>query len=499
MTSDRICRYCSAGRNPTDAPDDHDDSTPVLWTECGSCQAQYVVDDDDQEKPPECFYCESGSAAPTVQCSECLSRIIWPKEIDLKDVDPSNFQCCACVLGVSTIKSRETTVGDLVKHNISSFLRNDDNVIKTPLQGQSLFDITRDCDLAQLSSKVEVMPDNNSPLELNGKFIHNQTELKMKLRDIILPQEIKNCAHCLEENSSLQSKFTARYMPGDFYYPSLEVNSRVTQQDTTTFTVNLDQAFAVGTVPHGGATHIGPAVLVVEQVRRGRALSILHITLYQERLLSESPWISDKSKKKVAAYITNTSLGGEQGLSLPTGFELSAPPPSVDLTKLATDEDPNWNRLHMVVMDVAPMMQHVEFYSPKHKQTPAAAWDLWLRMSNNERWTTWALGYITDVAPALIIEGYRPTDLDAPVPEDSFAFDKIFWMPTVSMSLDVKKALPKEGEEWLRIRISAKVIKNGRYDAEVIVFDREGDVVALSNHVALTLDGERNWGRKEKL
>ncbi|EWZ01378.1 hypothetical protein FOYG_01022 [Fusarium oxysporum NRRL 32931] len=313
-------------------------------------------------------------------------------------------------------------------------------------------------------------------------------------------------------------------------YPSLGVNSRVTQQEMTTFTVNLDQAFAVGTVPHGGyisamflraasiylapyeqpdtfaahwhflsATHIGPAVLIVEEVRRGRALSILHITLYQEGLLSESPWISNKSKKKVAAYVTNTLLNGEQGLSLPTGFELSAPPPSVDLTKLATDEDPNWERLHMVVMDVAPMMQHVEFYSPKYKQTPPATWDLWLRMSNNERWTTWALGYIADVAPALIIEGYRPTDLDAPVPEDRFAFDKIFWMPTVSMSLDVKKALPKEGKEWLRIRISAKVIKDGRYDAEVIVFDREDDVVALSNHVALILDGERNWGRKEKL
>ncbi|WKT41254.1 Acyl-CoA thioesterase, double hotdog domain [Fusarium oxysporum f. sp. vasinfectum] len=299
-------------------------------------------------------------------------------------------------------------------------------------------------------------------------------------------------------------------------YPSLGANSRVTQQETTTFTVNLDQVFAVGTVPHGGyisamflraasiylapyeqpdtfaahwhflsATHIGPAVLVVEEVRRGRALSILHITLYQEGLLFASPWISNKSKKKVAAYVTNTLLNGEQGLSLPTGFELSAPPPSVHLTKLATDEDPNWERLHMVVMDVAPMMQHVD--------------NMGSLAPHVQQRTTWALGYIADVAPALIIEGYRPTDLDAPVPEDRFAFDKIFWMPTVSMSLDVKKALPKEGEEWLRIRISAKVIKDGRYDAEVIVFDREDDVVALSNHVALILDGERNWGRKEKL
>ncbi|KAF5587389.1 thioesterase family [Fusarium pseudoanthophilum] len=244
---------------------------------------------------------------------------------------------------------------------------------------------------------------------------------------------------------------------------------------------------------------IGAAVLVVEEVRRGRALSIPHITLYQECILSDSPWISDKSKNKVTAYVTNTLLSGEQDLGLPRGFELSASPPLVDLTKLATNEDPNWKRLHMATMDVAPMMQHVEFYSPKHKQTQPATWNLWLHMSNNERWTRWALAYITDVAPALVIEGYWLTDLDAPAPEDTFVFDKIFWIPTVSMSLDVKKALSKEGEEWLRIRISAKVVKNGRYEAEVIVFDGDGNVVALATHVALVLDGERNWGRKEKL
>ncbi|KAF5972936.1 hypothetical protein FCOIX_9061 [Fusarium coicis] len=146
-----------------------------------------------------------------------------------------------------------------------------------------------------------------------------------------------------------------------------------------------------------------------------------------------------------------------------------------------------------------PMMQYVEFYSPKHKQTPPATWNLWLHMSNNERGTTWALAYITDVAPALMIGGYWLTDSDAPVPKDRFAFDKTFWMPMVSTSLSVKNALPKEGGEWLRIRISAKVIKNGRYDAEAIVFHGDGDVVALGTHVALVLDGERNWGRKEKV
>jgi hypothetical protein len=81
-------------------------------------------------------------------------------------------------------------------------------------------------------------------------------------------------------------------------------------------------------------------------------------------------------------------------------------------------------------------------------------------MSNEERLKTWTLGYLIDVAPALIVEGYRPKDANAPVPGNRFTFDKILWMPTLSLSLDVKKPLPQEGEGWLRIRIAAKVIQN---------------------------------------
>jgi hypothetical protein len=128
------------------------------------------------------------------------------------------------------------------------------------------------------------------------------------------------------------------------------------------------------------------------------------------------------------------------------------------------------------------MMHHVEFYTLKGHNQPAS-WDIWLRMSNGERFKTWTPGYLVDVAPALIVDDYRPKHSEAPVLVKGFAFDSTFRMPTLSLSLDVKKSLLQEGEEWLRIRIAAKVIKNGRYDAEVIVLDKEGDVVALGNHV----------------
>ncbi|RSL93567.1 hypothetical protein CDV31_014667 [Fusarium ambrosium] len=312
--------------------------------------------------------------------------------------------------------------------------------------------------------------------------------------------------------------------------PSLEIDSRVTQLDTTTFAANLTKPFCVGTVPNGGyvasiflrvasayltprnqpdpfaghwqflnATHAGPAVLVVEEVKTGRATSVVHVTLYQEGLTSSSPWISDKSKKMVVAYITNTRLELEKGVTLPTGFDIKEPPPPVDLERLSTNGDPNWKKLQLVIMDFLRIFDNVELYTPKKQSPLPATWDLWMRMASGERFTTSSLGYVADAGPPLLVETFRPTDPEAPIPEGGFAFDKKFWYPTVTMSLEVKKALPMEGEEWLRIRVTAKVVQNGRYDAEVVIFDGAGDVVALSNHVALAVDGERNFGRSGKL
>jgi N-methylhydantoinase B/oxoprolinase/acetone carboxylase alpha subunit len=65
------------------------------------------------------------------------------------------------------------------------------------------------------------------------------------------------------------------------------------------------------------------------------------------------------------------------------------------------------------------------------------------------------------------------------------------------LNLEVKKALPEEGVEWLQLRIQSKQIKNGRFDLEVLILDQEGDLVALSNHVNLILGSDRNMaGRK---
>lgn len=70
-----------------------------------------------------------------------------------------------------------------------------------------------------------------------------------------------------------------------------------------------------------------------------------------------------------------------------------------------------------------------------------------------------------------------------------------FWYPTLVLNLDIKKSLPKEGIEWLFVRVYTKQIKNGRFDLEVIICDAEGDIIALSHHSCLILGSERNITR----
>ncbi|KAH7161721.1 thioesterase-like superfamily-domain-containing protein [Dactylonectria macrodidyma] len=312
--------------------------------------------------------------------------------------------------------------------------------------------------------------------------------------------------------------------------PSFEKDSQVARLDESTFAADLTRAFCVGEVPNGGyvasiflrvasaylsprnqpdpiaahwqflnATHQGRAILVVEDTKPGRGTSVVHVTLYQGELLSQSPWVSPKSKKRAVAYITNSRLAGEEGISIPTGFDVKDPPPPVDLSQLAAGKDANWERLHMPIMDHVPILHNLEFYTPKGCSFRPATYDFWVRMANVEGFTNASLGYISDAGPPLLVETFRPSGPDSVVPEGGFAFNKMFWYPTVTMSLEVKKPLAADGEEWLRMRVAAKVLKNGRYDAEVIVFDRHGEVVALSNHVALAVDIERNYSRKGKL
>ena len=65
------------------------------------------------------------------------------------------------------------------------------------------------------------------------------------------------------------------------------------------------------------------------------------------------------------------------------------------------------------------------------------------------------------------------------------------------LNLDFKKSIPDEGLEWLFVRVAAKQIKNGRMDLDVIIMDADGEIIALSHHVALVVGSDRNIAERK--
>jgi hypothetical protein len=256
-------------------------------------------------------------------------------------------------------------------------------------------------------------------------------------------------------------------------------------------------------------TEAGPAVIFIEDIKRGRQLSTLHATLYQGGLLDKAPWFTPGSTRKpISAYLTMTDLSKEQGVSLPVPFNLDhplPPPPKPNFTALKENLDRNWERF--TVPRASPLgsmrcLQNCIYYAPrggqaiKHKHVI----DKWVRLASGEKFTASSLGYVADCWP-YVVEAYRPpppSNNQESVSEqsrhehDPFPHDAKFWYPTVVLNLEVKKALPEEGVEWLQLRIQSKQVKRGRLDLEVIVLDEDGELVALSNHVNLIVGSERN-------
>ncbi|KAI0206526.1 thioesterase-like superfamily-domain-containing protein [Astrocystis sublimbata] len=239
-------------------------------------------------------------------------------------------------------------------------------------------------------------------------------------------------------------------------------------------------------------TRTGPATFTVKDVKLGRQTSTIHVTLTQD------------GRDEVVAYITNANMTTESGLTLQTGWTASPPLPGPpkDFAKLAADgEDADW----VVLKDLPyPKLRkasnRILMHLPRNGQVQPNVIDEWVRLESGERLPPEALGFVSDMWPQMM-ESLVMRQQQGPDGEKQQATKKTngdrddlpwLWYPTLVLNLDIKKAIPPEGVEWLHVRVQSKHVKNGRYDYEVLIFDQAGDLVALSHHVAMVLDGKRN-------
>lgn len=261
-----------------------------------------------------------------------------------------------------------------------------------------------------------------------------------------------------------------------------------------------------------GRTAPGPAVVVVEDVKLGRQVSTLHLTLWQGGLLSASPWIAPAvSRRTVLAYTTHTNQRTFGGISLPTGYEASplaelAPLPNFGALSTRNADD-TWEESTVPASGHFNSIRNWRFYVPRGDPLTPGFIDLWMRRSNGERITQGALPYVVDsfpynlhmllAAPELrkLLSTPREKDPRAEEMHQRSEQRANLWFPTVVMNLEVKAALPEEGVEWLALRVTSKQIKDGKFDIDVMVRDVDGEILALSQHVAMILSMERNTAK----
>lgn len=221
-------------------------------------------------------------------------------------------------------------------------------------------------------------------------------------------------------------------------------------------------------------TESGPATFKVDNIKLGRQTSTVHVHL------------SQGGRDEVVAYVTNTNIDKEEGLTFDTQYTMTPPPPPVDLAKLEKNEDPNWDMEGQVPFHkFRKASQKLIWCFPKHGHVKRSIADEWICFRDGQNFTQTSLGFAADMFPQ-IVEFWRDKSSGP------------FWYPTLLLNLDVKKALPEEGVKWLQVRVETKQIKNGRMDLEVHVYDAGGDLVALSHHVTFVLSAERNMAARSK-
>jgi Thioesterase-like superfamily len=184
-----------------------------------------------------------------------------------------------------------------------------------------------------------------------------------------------------------------------------------------------------------------------------------------------------------------------------TNYALNPAPPPVDFSVLKQGKDENWTKVpEMPFSSFRRATRKTDLYFPRHGQRKRSSADEWIRLANGEKWTNASIGYVCDMWP-MPVEAFLHDQNPYDVSTIESGKDKLksakFWYPTLLLNLDVKKALPEEGVEWLFVRVDTKQIKNGRMDLEIVIMDEGGEIVALSHHVAFALGAERNTAKRK--
>lgn len=277
----------------------------------------------------------------------------------------------------------------------------------------------------------------------------------------------------------------------------------------------------------------GPAIIVVEDVKKGKMLSNIQVSVWQGALLESAPWVDgEKSRRPLLANMIFANMDDfDPSMTLPTAYKTHAELagtalPDPDFARLRRDDrDDHWT-LSVPPgdwsKDAASLPSKV-MYVPKTGLFTPGVFDMWVRLRTGERLTQQVLPYVADLLPyemerylfapevkELVEQMKRQEDeakAKAPPPQggggSSTATQRPgktqpYWFATLALNLETKELLPEEGVEWLHVRLLSKQLSGGKFDQGIEIRDQSGDLIMLGHMVSLALKFERNTTGRTK-
>ncbi|KAH8692257.1 thioesterase family protein [Talaromyces proteolyticus] len=247
-----------------------------------------------------------------------------------------------------------------------------------------------------------------------------------------------------------------------------------------------------------------PMVITVTDLKTGQGTSTIQLHLTQP---GRNP-----NRPKIAATATVTNFDVSLGPSAPTDWKLQPQPkPSPDWKKLeANFPDDNWLP---VIMDgeILPIMRRMTQLNPRGGFPIAGLCDMWSSFGS-ERIDSTHLTLLTDLIASMsdtilrtggmldahaignATEAWAGENPGIPLRlSNSLEQAQMggMWNSTLTLDIEFKQRLPKEGIEWAFSRVLTRELKSGRMDVEVTICDQSMSPICVARHMVIVLGAAR--------
>ncbi|RYP74382.1 hypothetical protein DL771_003049 [Monosporascus sp. 5C6A] len=230
--------------------------------------------------------------------------------------------------------------------------------------------------------------------------------------------------------------------------------------------------------------------------------------------------LSQGGQTKVIALATSINLDSP-GPTAASAWRLRPPPPPVPDFEavLARRPDAHWLPAH-VTGEIIPFTRRELVLNPRRGFPVDGICDAWNTFLGGERMDATYLALMTDCIPSLsdtllrnggLYDVHRtfpqieqwakenpgvPAELTNSLKE---AMQTPLFNNTVTLDIEFKRKLPKNGVQWIFTRAESRMLEGGRLDIDVTICDENMDLLCIARQAVLVLDAKRKFrDRKAK-